>query len=59
MMKVVFTDMGEVFKAPFRFLPYCPSCYDELGGYENKCGQCGMDIEWNDPYAEPITKEKS
>jgi len=25
-MQVVFEDSGEMFKPPFRFLPYCPRC---------------------------------
>jgi len=49
-MKVHYEDMGEVFKAPFRFLPYCPKCNAELGSNEQKCRKCGEALEWFDPY---------
>jgi hypothetical protein len=49
-MKVVFEDQGEVFKNPFRFLPYCPKCDTELSANENPCRKCGEVIEWFDPY---------
>ena len=49
-MKVSFEDMGEVFKAPFRFLPYCPKCNAELSTDESPCRKCGMTVEWFDPY---------
>ena len=33
-MQVVFEDSGEMFKPPYRFLPYCPKC-----GAERSCGK--------------------
>lgn len=49
-MKVNYEDMGEVFKSPFRFLPYCPECDAELSPDEQHCHKCGESLEWFDPY---------
>lgn len=50
MMLVVFVDMGDVFKKPFRFLPYCPRCNAEIADNETPCRKCDQEIEWFDPY---------
>ena len=44
--KVVIIDQGEVFKDPFRFLPYCPQCNAEISSDESPCHKCGVEIEW-------------
>lgn len=48
-MRVVYEDMGEMFKAPFRFLPYCPGCNAELSTAESPCRKCGHIVEWFEP----------
>lgn len=51
-MKVKFEDMGEAFKPPFRFLPFCPKCNAELQNGESPCEKCKEPLEWFDPYEE-------
>jgi len=45
-MKVTFVDQGDMFKDPFRFLPYCTKCGAELSDGETPCRKCKEPLEW-------------